>query len=283
MSWEFYTAICVLGLSISIVLQRVLIHKYKVDPFGYAVVFQALVGLLLMVPALTYGFKLPGIEIVWLPAIIAIISYGIGHVVYAKTLQRVEASAFSMLFATHAVWVMILGIILFQETLTVLQVIGTILIFLSILVITRNFRSIFRDKGTLYGLLTGLLFGIAITAWSYVGRYTDTLSWAAISFIIPAFFVLLIRPKTIHSIRPLLTSHILSRLIVLGIFYGIGAFTMLLAYKYGDFAVVSPLRQAGVVVTVLLALSFLPTERNNITKKILAAIICTVGVVLIVA
>lgn len=282
MSWEFYTAICVLGLSISIVLQRVLIHNYKVDPYGYAVVFQALVGLLLMIPALAYGFKLPGIETVLLPAAIAIVSYGMGHVVYAKTLQQVEASAFSMLFATHAVWVMILGIILLQETITVVQIIGTILIFLSILVITRNFRSILHDKGTLYGLLTGLLFGIAITAWSYVGRYTDTLSWAAISFILPAIFILLIRPKTIHSIQPLLKSRIISRLIVLGIFYGIGAFTMLLAYKYGDLAIVSPLRQAGVVVTVLLALSFLPAERTNIAKKILAATICTVGVVLIV-
>lgn len=282
MTWEFYTVVCVLGLSISIVLQRVLIHKYKTDPFAYAVVFQALVGILLMIPALVSGFKLPGIEAVLGPAIIAIISYGIGHIVYAKTLQRVEASAFSVLFATHAVWVMILGIILLQETITAIQIVGTVLIFLSIFVLTKNIRQIFQDKGTLYGLLTGILFGIAITAWSYVGRHTDTVSWAAISFILPALFVLIIRPRTIYDITPLLKPVILSRLTLLAVFYGVGAFTMLLAYKYGDLAIVSPLRQAGVVVTVLIALTFLASERTNIVKKLIAAIICTVGVVLIV-
>ena len=282
MSWQLLTLISVLSLSISVILQRTLIHKDKTDPFAYAVVFQGIVGILLMAVALVVGFKLPGIEKVIIPVVISLIFFGTGHIVYAKTLQKVEASAFSVLFATQAIWIMILGAVLFNERLTFLQVIGTILIFGGVLLLVKNVRVVFKDKGTLLGLVTGLMFGIAITAWSYVGRYTDTFSWAAISFIGTALVALLIRPRSVEKMKPLLKPKVLVTLILLAVFYGVGSLTMLFAYKEGSFAVISPLRQTSIIVTVLLALAILPQERDRVGRKILAALICMVGVVLIV-
>lgn len=282
MSWQLLTLISVLSLSISVILQRILIHRDKTDPFAYAVVFQGIVGVLLVIATLMVGFKLPGIEAVIIPAIISVIFYGVGHIVYAKTLQRVEASAFSVLFATQAVWIMMLGIVLFNESLTGLQIFGTILIFFGVALLANNIWSVFKDKGTLLGLLTGLMFGVAITAWSYVGRQTDTLSWAATSFIGTALVAFLVRPKSVDKMKPLLKPKVLATLILLAVFYGIGSVAMLFAYKEGSFAIISPLRQTSIVVTVLLALVLLPQERNKIRRKILAASICAVGVVLIV-
>jgi drug/metabolite transporter (DMT)-like permease len=282
MSWQLLTIISVLSLSISVILQRVLIHRDKTDPFAYAVVFQGIVGILLMAVAITLGFKLPGIEAVIVPAIISVLFFGVGHIVYAKTLQKVEASAFSVLFATQAVWIMALGIVLLGETLTVVQVLGSVLIFLGVGILAKNLSSVFKDKGVLLGLLTGLMFGIAITAWSYVGRHTDTMSWAAISFVGTSLVAFLVWPKSIKKMRPLLRPKVLVTLVLLAVFYGVGSLAMLYAYKEGSFAIISPLRQTSIIVTVLLALIFLPQERNRIRRKILAALICAIGVVLIV-
>ena len=282
MSWQLLTIISVLSLSISVILQRILIHRDRTDPFAYAVVFQGIVGVLLSVVALLVGFKLPGIEAVIVPAIISVIFYGVGHIVYAKTLQKVEASAFSVLFATQAVWIMLLGIVLLGESLTTLQVLGSLFIFVGVGFLVKNFASVFKDRGTLLGLLTGLMFGIAITAWSYVGRHTDTLSWAAISFIGTSFVAFLVYPKSVQKMKPLLKPRVLVTLILLAVFYGIGSLAMLFAYKEGSFAIISPLRQTSIIVTVLLALAFLPQERNRIRRKILAAFICAIGVILIV-
>lgn len=282
MSWQLFTLISVLSLSISVILQRLLIYKDKTDPFAYAVLFQAIVGALVTITAFYYGFTLTGIETVLIPALIAIVFFGLGHIVYAKTLQKVEASAFSVLFATQAIWLMLLGIILLGETMTTLQVAGTLLIFVSVGILAKNFRTIFTENGTLLGLLTGLMFGIAIYSWSYVGRFTDALSWTAISFIGTALVAFLARPQSVKKMKPLLKPKVLWKLVALGVFYGIGSLTMLLAYKTGTFAIVSPLRQTSIIVTVLLALSFLPKERNRVRRKLLAALICTVGVVLIV-
>ncbi len=282
MTWQLFTFISVLGLSVSVLLQRTLLHKHKTDPFAYAIMFQAIVGVLLLIPALIHGFTLAGLEKYMVPAGISVLCFGVGHIFYAKTLQRVEASNFSVLFATQAVWTMALGILLLHETISWIQILGTVLIFASVFMLAGNLRKVFADRGVIYGLVTGLLFGVAVYFWSYVGRYVDGISWAAISFIGTSLVVLLVRPRTVLQLRPLLRPAVLSKLWLLGIFYGLGSLTMLFAYQLGSFAIVSPLRQTSIIVTVLLALTLLPGERNHIGRKLLAALICTIGVVCII-
>lgn len=282
MTWQLYTAICVLTLSVSILLQRILLHKYKTDPVAFSVVFQTITGIILTGIAIASGFDVAGLGSVWLAATAAIIFYGVGTVIYAKTLQLVEASAFSVLFATQAVWIMVLGLVLFGEHITMLQIIGTLLIFTSVLILVKNVRALALEKGTIYGLFTGLLFGVAITCSAYVGRHMDTLTWAALSFFGSAAVSLLIKPSIMHNLKPMFKNAVLLRLLLLGLFYSIGSATMLFAYKYGTLTLVSPLRQTGIIVTVLLALLFLKTERTRIGRKLAAAVICFAGVVLIV-
>lgn len=282
MTWQIYTIISVLALSSSVLLQKVLLSKFKSDPYAYAVVFQGLVGILLMVFALLAGFKLPGIEIVLIPAIISVIAFGLGHIAYAKTLQVVEASAFSVLFATQAIWIMLLGILLFNESMTILQIIGAIIIFFSVGLLVKNIKVLKLDEGTALGLLTGILFGIAITAWSYTGRHTDALSWAAISFIGTSLVAFMVRPRSAKSMKMLFGPKILLSLGVLTVLYAIGSLAMLYAYREGTFSIVTPLRQSSIIITTLLALLFISSERSRVKRKIGAAVLCFVGVVLIV-
>ena len=282
MTWQLLTAISVLGLSTSILLQRVLIYKDKSDPVAYAVLFQGVVAVLLLIAASIVGFNFNGISDVWLCALASVLLYGVGHILYAKTLQHVEASVFSVLFATHAVWVMVVGVVLLHEQLSFLQILGSILLFGSVGLLIKNVKNIAIDKGTLLGLSTGLVFGGAVSSWSYVGRYADdTLSWAAISFVASSLAALLISPRAVYKMRPFLKPKILFKLGFLGVFYAVGSAAMLFAYKEGEFSVVSPLRQTGIIVTVLLALIFMPVERNRITRKLLASAICFAGVVLL--
>ena len=282
MSWQAYTAISVLTLSASVLLQRVLLCNHKTNPYAYVVVFQGIVGLILMAFAMLAGFELPGITKVWQPAVLSIIAFGLGHIMYAKTLQLVEASAFSVLFATQAIWIMLLGIVLFNESMSLLQIVGTILIFSSVGLVAKNPRSLSIDKGTLYGLLTGLLFGIAITSWSYVGRHTDGLSWAAISFVGTSLVALAIKPSASRKLRSLVTASVLPKLLLLGFLYAVGSLTMLYAYQQGTFSEVTPLRQTSIIVTTLLALVFLVKERSQVAIKLSAAAICLLGALLII-
>jgi Zn-dependent protease len=208
MSWQLLTAISVLSLSISVILQRTLIHRDKTDPFAYAVVFQGIVGILLMTVAIIVGFKLDGIRAVMFPAVTSIFFYGVGHILYAKTLQKVEASAFSVLFATQAVWIMILGIVLLKESINLLQVFGTMLIFSGVSLLVKNIRSIIKDAGPLVNLaLAFVSFGILALAGgnqTVIGGIAETSVLVNLGFF--AFNILPIPPldgsRVMYALAP---------------------------------------------------------------------------------
>lgn len=279
MDWQLLTAISVIGLSVSVLLQRVLLANHKTDPLAYVIVFQAFVGVCTLVAALVHGFQMPDLHAVWFPAIACMVLYGVGHFVYAKALQKLEASVFAVLFATHAVWVSALGILVFHESLGLLKLIGAVLLFASVGLLIKQPKDVRPDTGTVLGLLTGLCFGLAITCWGYVGRHVaDGLSWSVLSFLVPSLLVLIVQPGAVRHMPTLFRGRTLIRIVTLALFYAAGCAAMLFAYKYGEFSVVSPLRQAGVILTVLLALAFLPAERTHITRKLIATAICFAGI-----
>ena len=77
-------------------------------------------------------------------------------------------------------------------------------------------------------------------------------------------------------------SNLIWKLCALGVIYGIGSVAMLFAYKEGSFALLSPLRQTGIIATTLLALAFFPSERKNIKRKVAASVLAVSGAILIV-
>lgn len=92
----------------------------------------------------------------------------------------------------------------------------------------------------------------------------------------------LVRPKTIVAVPVVLRDRaLLLKLLILAGFYAIGSLTMLYAYKEGSLAIISPLRQTGIIVTTLLALLFISAERHGVVRKLLAATICFAGVVIL--
>jgi drug/metabolite transporter (DMT)-like permease len=282
MAWQLLTAISVVTFSISMLLQRLLLHKEKSDPIAYVIVFQGLVSVLLTMYALTTGFHWPDFGTLWFPILGTVVLFGGGHILYAHTLRQVEASVFAILFATYALWAMVMSVLLFDDPVGISSILGTIFIFASIALLTERKGSLTIDKGTLMGLLIGVIFGFATVCWVYVGRHADTNSWNALSFAGPALFVLLISPRSAPKLKLFLRTNVLIKMSLLGIFYSIAAVTQLTAFKRGSVSLVAPLLQTSIIVTTLLAVVFLH-ERKRLWTKAVAAIACFIGVVLIVS
>ncbi|MEK9196479.1 MAG: GRP family sugar transporter, partial [Patescibacteria group bacterium] len=72
----------------------------------------------------------------------------------------------------------------------------------------------------------------------------------------------------------------LMRMLLLGLFFSVGSVALLTAYNRGDVSAVAPINQTSIVITTLLAVIFLK-ERDHLPKKILAAMICFIGALLI--
>ncbi|MFZ1248719.1 MAG: DMT family transporter [Candidatus Saccharimonadales bacterium] len=281
-SWQSYVAFAVLSLSVAILLQRIILHKHKADPVAFATVFQLSVAFVMLPIFFVHPISFAGFSKVWLAILLATVAFGGGSVVYGRALARLNAAVFSVLFATQAIWIMLTGIIVFHEKLHPLQLLGTAVIFGSIFVLVKNPRQVWRSKGIALGLLTGAIFGMAIASASYVARYTDALTWVFASFILGGLASLLVNPHKIKLCLPLLGGETLRPILWLAVLYAVGNLAITYAYIEGPFSLVGPIRQTGIIVTTLLAFWFMKGERTDFTRKLVAAGICTVGVVLLV-
>jgi len=281
MAWQLLTGISVITLSISVLLQRLLLHQDKSDPVAYGIVFQALVGIILLCYALVAGFHGLDFAKYWFPILSTFLLYAVGTVVGAFTLRNVQASIYSILFATNAIWVAAISLPLFHVSITPLQLLGIALIFASTAFLFEYTGKFKFDRGVLLGLLTGFIYGLATVAWVYIDKHADPASWSAISFIGPALVLLIAKPASVRKMKPFLNRSTLIRMTFLGILYSISALTVLLAYKHGNAALIAPLQQTSIITTVVLAIIFL-RERNRLWQKAIATLICFIGVLLVV-
>lgn len=282
MNWLAYTFISVACISFSMLIQRILMHRHKFSAPAFGSLSQFVVAAILLPVALLHGMSFAGFGSVLPLIVISSAAFGVGSIVYYKTLQVVEASVFSVLFATSSFWVMMIGVIVLHEHLSLLQLIGAILVFGSVALLMKHVRSFHLDRGMLLGLTTGLLYGIAVASSAYVGRKVDVPTWAFVSFLLGGLVSLCCMPSAVRMYPNMLQQQHLPIVLSFGGLYAAGNVALAYAYRLGPFSLVSPLRQTGVIVTTLLALALLHDERNDISRKIMAALLCTAGVVLLV-
>ncbi|HEY1085754.1 MAG TPA: DMT family transporter [Candidatus Saccharimonadales bacterium] len=280
MTWQVLIAIGVLTFSVSVILRRVLLKNSKFDSFAYAAVFQGFTGLFLAVIAFSQGFVLPDLSQYWAWMLGAVMLYASGAIVSAYVLKLVEASIFSLLFATSAIWTMLAQFILFQTTVTSVQLCGALLLVASIgvLVERRHFK---KNKGILLGILMGMIYGFANVAWAYVAKSSDVASWNALSFLVPALLIMAARPRSIPAMGVLLKGRLLWQMLLIGAVFAASSLSTLYAFSYGNVSIVSVLLQVNIIVTMILGIVFLG-EKDQLPRKIVAAILCLGAILLIV-
>lgn len=281
MSWQILISISVITASIAYLLQRVLLHDDKSHPIAYAIVFQALVGVVVGIYALLTGLEVPDFRTLWFPIALTCVLFAFANIASATVLQRMELSVFSILLNTRAFWAMLFGVLLFQEHLEIIQLFGALLIFLSICLAVERKGTVRFDKNTLLGLLTGLIYGLAVTGLVYVNKRADEITWTALSFIGPALLILIAQPRSVKHMRPLFRKKVLLKLLALAFLMAISVSTFLLSLQTGSISLIAPLHATTIIVTVLLAIAFL-RERTRLRWKSAAAIVCFMGVLLIV-
>ncbi len=280
MSWQILVAISVVTYSVSVLLQRLLLKNNKVDSVAFSIVFQLFTGVLILIYALIRGFSTPNLVPLLPNLALMILLYGAGNVFIFKALKAVEASEFTIIFATRALWTIFTAILFLGESFSSRQLLGTGLILSSVALVSWQ-KSLKLNKGTLISLLAALAFGLGFANDAFIIRNFDVPSYLAIAFILPALAVWSVTPGSTSKIKSMLNKDFLKKLSLLGVLYATSAITIFLAYQVGrNAAQIAPLNQAATIVTVVLAIIFLK-EKAQLARKIIGAILSFVGVVLV--
>lgn len=281
-SWQLLTFISIITLSFSRLLQKVLLSEDKSDPIAYSIIFQFVVGFIVLIFAIVHGFSLAGYE----PYIGNIILMGFLYAIFGYCLffafKLSEASSVALYFSTTVIWGSIASFLILGEALTGNKILGIIIIFAALIILNFNKKLQRPKKGEVYALAAAVFLGLAFTNDAYIlGTSRDLSSYVALSFFLPTFLTAIAFPKSTLNIKEFLTKKTLPKILVLGVLYSISVLTIFSAYQNGgEASIISPLSQISTVLTVLLAIIFLK-EKDNLNKKVLAAILAVAGAIII--
>lgn len=282
MSWQILLATSIVTFSIATLLQKVVVKGQKSDPIATSVLFMLITGLFTGAYTLYKGFHFPSDIKNLLPFLLAEpVIYAVGNIFIFKSLKKVEASKFTILYSSRVI-VGILGAILFLgEIFSIKQVIGTILLLGSVALISWKNKRLAFKKEDFFVLVAAVTFGLGFVVDSYIVRSMDVATYFFYGQMAPAILILLIYLKSLSGVKSLVLNKKIFQFLVLGFFYTIQLITYYLAYQAGrNAAQITAINQTAVIVTVFLSVIFLK-ERSGFLRKIIAAFISFFGVVLV--
>jgi len=283
MSWQLFISVSVILYSISVLIQRLILKEDQSNPVSFSIFFQFLTGVVIGIAGFIFSdMSLPSnLSPLLLNMALMIVLYGFANIFIFKSLKVTEASVFTILFATRGFFTVLASSLLLKEFLTGLQLVGALLIFISIILVNYKSKRFSFGKGELLALLGGVIFGLANTNDRYLLNHFNVYPYVSIGFIAPSLLMATIYPKELRGIKELIKKGTLGKMFLLSTLYAASAVTFFYSLQItSSSSQVASINLTNIVLTVLLSIIFLK-ERSNIPKKAVGAILTFIGLLLL--
>lgn len=282
MAWQILIILSVICYSVSVLLQRILVKEKSSDPVAYASFSQLLTGL--MIGIFGYLFttmRYPDFKPLVLNFLLMIFLYALGNVFVFKALKNTEASKFSVIFSSRAIFAVLTFSLLMKETLTIPQWIGTFLILSAAVIVSLETKKIKFSFKEIYALLAAMFYGFTVINDKFLLRHFDVFPYSFLGFVLPALSILVFRSSSIKYMKVFLVKETFVRMVTLSLFYAASAILFFYALQVAEnSSQVISLNSIGVVVTVVFAIIFLK-ERKRIIWKIVGSFLGFLGLLLV--
>jgi len=207
----------------------------------------------------------------------------IGYVLFYTSLKNVEMSLATILSKTSVLVFVLGGIFIFGDSFSTLHLIGAVLILLSLLVLPK--------LGTLGGIkftkwmggimLVGTMFGASILLDSYLAEFFSPFLYLFLMFAISTVVLVSYYGITDRTAFTRPEPGAVRNQLIATLFTVVGQAVLLTAYRLGAQVSISNLiALVRLPIVILIALLILK-ERDNSTRKILAATILIAGLILL--
>lgn len=279
MHWLFFGALNVIGFSIAAIFQRIAMKKSGSDPIASAIIFEFLLSITSFIVAIIFGFHLPPREVATPMAAIAVL-YGFGSVFFFRSAKTTEASDISILGSMGTLVTVILSYFFLGERLNGTQLIGVFFILLSVVIINFSKHKLRLHAGAWQAILGAACFGSAVIFDAVILKSYDAISYLPVGSFCIGLLLLLAFPKTAITL-PSAVKTVDINLIIYSVLYTFAALMFYLPMQLGTYvSQLSAVGRVSIILTVILSAVFLK-ERSHIGKKIVGAILTTIGIFLI--
>ena len=282
MVWQIYLIISILFISLNSLFHRSLMKNDKSNPQAQTIVFLGLGGIIAFIitlfsghlqltipPSLTFNFIL--LVLLSIPA----------YLLTYRAYQLIGASEVVLFLATGSLWTVFGAFLFLHEAVTFQKILGAIIVLTGLIIVLYDKSRFTLNRGAIFALLAALFFGLSNINSFYILKTFDARSFLIYAEFLPVFALLLIQPRVVKKLKYYFHMGNGIKAILLGLCDALGSLALFLSFQAGGQAsVIGPLSTTRVLLTVILAMLIL-RERNNITNKIIGAVVTIVGVILL--
>lgn len=282
MSWQIYLTISIILISLNGLFHRSILKDGSSDSRAHTIVFLGVGGIIAIFVALIQGnlqFSFPGSL---LPNFILLIFLSTPAFVFSyRAYQLIGASEVLIFLTTGRLWNVVGAYLFLHEPQTLQKILGALIIFTGIVIVLYEKKKFTLNIGALFALTAAFLFGINDINGYFILRNVNATNFLIFGNLLPVFALILIQPTLLKKIGFYFKAKNALKILLLCTIDTLGTIALYLAYQVGrNASVIGPLSATRVLLSVILATIILK-ERNNITNKIIGAVVTLVGVILL--
>ncbi|MCX4364280.1 MAG: DMT family transporter [Bacilli bacterium] len=237
-------------------------------------------GLTALFFSVFFEYKFPTDWKIYLLLGIACVFYALSDRINTSVRSGIEASTFSIIKQLSTVFMIIAGLLFFKEKFVLKKIIGAILIIFSNILIFYQRGNQKLDKYVFLGICSSIISSIALFLDVNNSNNFNFAFYAAITLLMPALIIICGERIKISNIKGKINKSNWKPILLTGVFCGLTLVSQLRAYQLGEATSVAPLCALTVIGNVIVGYIFLG-ERNNLLKKIIAACLIILSVILI--
>lgn len=284
MTWFTLSLLSVFALATAELTQQYLLNSKNAFNERASTVFTFLFQSLLTIPVI-FVFSLQGklFSVFNKDVIVQIFTVtvvaSVAMVFYLRSF-RVKNISFSTIFISGSTIVSTaLGIMFLGEEVYISKFVGIFLVLLAIIIL--NIKNASLERNHYYGLLVGVMFGVAYTLDKSISLKVDPLIYIFWAFFLVALFGFLFNPKDVLSSVRGRTFSDYKPIIFSGFGYFFYNLSTFFAYRFGgEVGKIDAINNSQVFLIILFEF-FILKHTKSIVLKLSTAVIAAIGVIIL--
>ena len=244
------------------------------------VLLQFLGGLTVLLFIPLFKIQFPTNIKTYILLLIACAFYAINDRINTTTRKGLEVSTHSMLSQLSTVFIITWGILFFKEPIVIKKIIGALLIIVGNIFVLYKKGKFEFNKYVLLSILCNIAFSIAISIDVGISDQFNLPLYVAITLLVPSILVFLFNKVKVSDVIEEYKTGNKKAIFVIVISWGIMIIEMIRSYQFGSVTTIAPIAAITTILNVFVAY-FVQKEKDSMLKKVIAAIIVILGIILI--
>jgi drug/metabolite transporter (DMT)-like permease len=251
----------------------------------------SVVVIIFIIASITFAFFIPFFEMkfpsnwhlyAWL--LLAVVFYAVNDKLKSIGYKHLDISVISIMTQLSKVFLVMIGIIFFEETININEGAGIAFIIIGgvLVVIKKNVFSISKYIGAM--IIAAIAFAIALSIDVSISLHFNLAIYLVVVSFLPILFIFLVEKKKPSDLKNEFYRGNKKRhlyFVLAGVGIALASLTYLTALRQGQVSIVAPLTSSVVLLNTIIGYIFLK-ERDDLKKRVFAALLVITGVFLLV-